>query len=49
MDQHQLIVSLSDHLPTVVFGDPMQCIFDFSGAMPNWVSEVEQQFHCWEP
>ncbi|MEB2474248.1 UvrD-helicase domain-containing protein [Citrobacter freundii] len=44
MDQHRLIVSLSNQLPTVVFGDPMQCIFDFSGAMPDWVSEVEQQF-----
>jgi len=44
MDQHQLIVSLSNQLPTVVFGDPMQGIFDFSGAMPDWVSEVEQQF-----
>lgn len=44
IDQHKLILSLSNQLPTVVFGDPMQCIFDFSGAMPDWVLEVEQQF-----
>lgn len=44
VNQHNLITSLSDVLPTVIFGDPMQCIFNFAGPMPNWNSEVLQQF-----
>lgn len=31
-------------LPTTVFGDPMQCIFDFAGPMPNWDNEVIPNF-----
>lgn len=44
VDQHELICSLSDTLPTVVFGDPMQCIFNFSGAMPSWNGDVKSKF-----
>lgn len=43
-DQHALICSLSDCLPTIVFGDPMQCIFNFGGPMPSWQSEVQTKF-----
>ena len=42
VDQHNLIVALSSVLPTVVFGDPMQCIFDFSGSMPQWEDVLNQ-------
>lgn len=35
--QHALICAISDILPTVVFGDPMQAIFDFGGiTIPCW-------------
>lgn len=42
--QHKLICSLSEVLPTVVFGDPMQCIFSFSGPMPSWGQDVKASF-----
>lgn len=42
--QHKIISSLSEALPTVIFGDPMQCIFNFSGPMPSWEMDVLQQF-----
>lgn len=44
MDQHSLICSLSDILPTIVFGDPMQCIFDFAGTIPLWDEDVKAKF-----
>ncbi|MGI2185166.1 UvrD-helicase domain-containing protein [Shewanella oncorhynchi] len=44
VNQHNLIASLSDVLPTVIFGDPMQCIFNFGGPMPDWDSGVMHQF-----
>jgi hypothetical protein len=43
-DQHALICSLSDVLPTIVFGDPMQCIFNFGGPMPHWDNDVKSRF-----
>ena len=43
-DQHALICSLSEVLPTTVFGDPMQCIFNFGGPMPSWDGEVTSRF-----
>jgi DNA helicase-2/ATP-dependent DNA helicase PcrA len=43
-NQHALICSLSDILPTIVFGDPMQCIFNFGGPMPHWDSDVKSRF-----
>lgn len=44
LNQHQLVQALSLTLPTVVFGDPMQCIFNFGGPMPDWAKEVEAYF-----
>jgi DNA helicase-2/ATP-dependent DNA helicase PcrA len=44
-EQHAMVVSLSSIIPTVVFGDPMQCIFDFRNAiMPNWELDVQNTF-----
>lgn len=44
-EQHDMVVSLSTVIPTVVFGDPMQCIFDFRNVlMPNWIGDVERVF-----
>lgn len=43
-DQHALICSLSEVLPTTIFGDPMQCIFNFGGPMPSWDSDVKSKF-----
>lgn len=43
-DQHALICSLSEVLPTAIFGDPMQCIFNFSGPMPSWNGDVMTRF-----
>ncbi|NOH53642.1 AAA family ATPase [Vibrio coralliilyticus] len=45
VNQHNLICSLSEVLPTIIFGDPMQCIFNFRGTtIPNWNSDVLQHF-----
>lgn len=44
VDQHKLVCSLSEVLPTVVFGDPMQCIFSFGGPMPSWDQDVKAIF-----
>lgn len=44
INQHSLITSLSEMLPTVIFGDPMQCIFNFAGPMPDWNNEVLRRF-----
>jgi len=43
-DQHALICSLSEMLPTTIFGDPMQCIFNFGGSMPSWDEDVKSRF-----
>ena len=42
--QHTLICSLSEILPTIVFGDQMQCIFNFGGPMPSWDVDVKAKF-----
>lgn len=42
--QHEITETLSHVLPTVVFGDPMQCIFGFSGPMPHWNTTVQTCF-----
>lgn len=42
--QHDVIVRLAKTLPTVVLGDPMQAIFTFGGAMPDWHDEVLARF-----
>lgn len=48
-EQHELTCALSCLLPTVVFGDPMQCIFNFSGPMPHWNQTVETFSLLWQP
>jgi DNA helicase-2/ATP-dependent DNA helicase PcrA len=43
--QHQVIEAVSRVLPTCVFGDPLQAIFDFGGQKPvNWTGEVFPRF-----
>lgn len=43
--QHSIVCDLSQILPTVVFGDPMQAIFDFRGNnLPCWNTNVQVQF-----
>ena len=42
-EQHNIVVCLSNLLPTTVFGDPMQSIFDFGGPLPSW-NEVQSVF-----
>lgn len=45
ISQHTLICALSDILPTIVFGDPMQAIFDFGGiTLPCWDQVVQASF-----
>lgn len=44
ISQHRIVIALSRILPTVVFGDPMQAIFDFAGPLPHWTNEVLAQF-----
>lgn len=41
--QHDLVMGFSEHLPTIVLGDPLQGIFDWNG-MVNWQSQVEATF-----
>lgn len=44
-EQHAAIKSLSRLLPTCVFGDHMQAIFDFKGQRPvNWTTQVFTTF-----
>jgi hypothetical protein len=42
--QHQLAIALSQLIPTVVFGDPMQGIFEFAGATLSWEQEIHNHF-----
>jgi DNA helicase-2/ATP-dependent DNA helicase PcrA len=42
--QHQLSVVLSSCVPTTIFGDPMQGIFEFAGATLRWAEEIHQDF-----
>lgn len=34
--QHELTIALSGIAPTMIFGDPMQGIFEFAGATLSW-------------
>lgn len=38
--QHALATTMADILPTIVFGDPMQGIFEFTGSSVRWSSDV---------
>lgn len=42
--QHQLAVELSNIVPTLIFGDPMQGIFEFAGATLSWDDEIHPGF-----
>lgn len=43
--QHRVVCLLANQLPTCIFGDPMQAIFDFKGQNPvNWNTEVYPEF-----
>ncbi|CAN7495820.1 AAA family ATPase [Phenylobacterium sp. LjRoot225] len=43
--QHQVVEAISAVLPTCVFGDPLQAIFDFNGQKPvDWQGEVFPRF-----
>jgi superfamily I DNA/RNA helicase len=42
--QHELAIALSSIAPTLVFGDPMQGIFEFAGATLSWNDQVYPQF-----
>ena len=43
--QHSVILRLASHLPTCIFGDPLQAIFDFRGQHPvSWEKGVFPTF-----
>ncbi|SFU20981.1 UvrD-helicase domain-containing protein [Paraburkholderia aspalathi] len=42
--QHELATALSTMVPTVIFGDPMQGIFEFAGATLSWEQTIYPQF-----
>lgn len=42
--QHQLAVQLSSVVPTLIFGDPMQGIFEFAGATLSWENKIHPDF-----
>ena len=42
--QHEMILALANLLPTVVLGDPLQVIFNFSGPVVDWHKEVVAAF-----
>lgn len=55
--QHELATVLSSMVPTLIFGDPMQGIFEFAGATLSWEETIYPRFplidtldtpHRWE-
>lgn len=44
IEQHKLILTLSELLPTRILGDPLQGIFDFAGELVNWDRDVFSEF-----
>lgn len=42
--QHELAIALSGIVPTLIFGDPMQGIFEFAGATLSWEREIHPGF-----
>ncbi|GAB7549430.1 UvrD-helicase domain-containing protein [Cupriavidus sp. 8B] len=42
--QHELAKTLANIVPTLVFGDPMQGIFEFAGASLSWDRDVFSSF-----
>lgn len=45
LHQHAVIQKLANHVPTCIFGDPLQAIFDFRGQQPvSWEDDVFPTF-----
>jgi hypothetical protein len=44
LDQHKLILLLSEIIPTRILGDDLQGIFDFAGEIVNWDRDVFSVF-----
>lgn len=42
--QHELALALSTIVPTLIFGDPMQGIFEFAEPSLNWISTIHPSF-----
>lgn len=42
--QHELAIALSGIVPTLIFGDPMQGIFEFAGANLSWDRVIHRKF-----
>jgi superfamily I DNA/RNA helicase len=42
--QHELAVALSAIVPTLIFGDSMQGIFEFAGATLSWDHQIHARF-----
>lgn len=42
--QHDIVLAVAEVLPTVVFGDPLQAIFTFSGPTVRWKTNVWSAF-----
>jgi len=43
-NQHALAIELSKIVPTLIFGDPMQGIFEFAGATLSWNNDIYPHF-----
>jgi DNA helicase-2/ATP-dependent DNA helicase PcrA len=41
INQHKLIVKMSEYMPTHLFGDPLQGIFDFNGEKVNFERDLQ--------
>ena len=45
LEQHSIVGSIAQCIPTSILGDPMQLIFNFRGSViPDWQSEVLNSF-----
>ncbi len=42
--QHEVATKLAAIVPTIVFGDPVQGIFEFAGATLSWENDVHPRF-----
>lgn len=45
LEQHKLVLLLSELLPTRILGDPLQGIFDFAGDIVDWDRDVYPVFN----
>ena len=42
--QHEIAKKLAGIVPTIIFGDPMQGIFEFAGATLSWADDIYKSF-----